>query len=68
MNESQGLRMIGFKASLVANGYSQSEDVEFNKVFSLVVRHSCIHVLLAMVAIFGLELEQLDMKNCFSTW
>jgi hypothetical protein len=31
-----------FKAYLVANGYSQREGVDFNEVFSLVVKHSSI--------------------------
>lgn len=37
----------------------------FNEVFSPVVKHSSIRVLLAMVALFDLELEQLDVKTAF---
>ena len=54
-----------FKACLVAKGYTQKKGVDFNKVFSLVVKHSSIKVLLAMVALFNLELEQLYVKTTF---
>jgi hypothetical protein len=50
---------------LVAKGYSQREDIDFNEVFSLVVKHSSIRVLLSMAALFDLELEQLDVKTTF---
>jgi len=39
--------------------------VNCNEVFSLVVTHSSIRVLLAMIALFELELEQLDVKTTF---
>ena len=54
-----------FKTRLVAKGYTQKEGVDFNKVFSLVVKHSSIRVLLAMVTLFDLELKQLDVKITF---
>ena len=46
-------------------GYAQKEDVNYNKVFSLVVKHTSIRLLLAMVAHFDLELEQLNVKTTF---
>ena len=39
--------------------------MDFNEVFSPVVKHTSIRVLLAMVAHFNLELEQLDVKTAF---
>jgi hypothetical protein len=53
------------KARFVAKGSSQREGMDFNEVFSPIVRHSSIRVLLAMVALFELELEQLDVKTAF---
>uniref|UniRef100_A0A2N9GIC0 Integrase catalytic domain-containing protein n=1 Tax=Fagus sylvatica TaxID=28930 RepID=A0A2N9GIC0_FAGSY len=54
-----------FKARLVAKGYTQKEDIDFNEVFSLIVKHSSIRVMLSMAALFDLELEQLDVKTTF---
>ena len=46
-----------FNTCLVAKGYTQKEGVDFYEVFSPVVKHSSIMVLLVMVALFDLELE-----------
>ncbi|WJZ89462.1 hypothetical protein VitviT2T_008682 [Vitis vinifera] len=60
-----GIEDARFKAHLVAKGYAQKEVVDFNEVFSPVVKHSSIRVLLAMVALFDLESKQLDVKTAF---
>jgi len=57
--EKEGIR---YKARLVAKGFSQKEGVDFNEIFSPMVRHTSIRVLLAIVANQDLELEQLDVK------
>ena len=54
-----------FKVRLVAKGHAQKEGIDYNEVFSLVVKHSSICILLALVAQFDLELVQLDMKTAF---
>jgi ATP-binding cassette subfamily B (MDR/TAP) protein 1 len=54
-----------FKARLVAKGFSQILDIDCNDVFSLVVKHSSIHALFGIVAMYDLELEQLDVKTTF---
>ena len=46
-------------------GFEQREGIDFNEVFSPVVRHTSIRVMLAIVALFDLELEQLDVKTAF---
>jgi hypothetical protein len=54
-----------FKARLVAKGFSQILGIDYNDVFSPVVKHSSIHALLGIVAMHDLELEQLDVKIVF---
>jgi hypothetical protein len=52
-----GVEDARFKGRLVAKGYSQSEGVDFNEIFSPVIKHSSICVLLGIVSLFDLELE-----------
>ena len=49
----------------MAKGYSQREGVDYNEIFSPVVKHTLIRIILAMVARYNLELEQLDVKMTF---
>ncbi|CAM8970182.1 unnamed protein product [Rhodiola kirilowii] len=53
------------KGRLPAKGFTQREGIEFAEIFSPVVKHSAIRVVLSMVAEFDLELEQLDVKTAF---
>ena len=54
-----------FKARLVAKGFSQIPSVDYNDVFSPVVKHSSIRIFFGIVAMRDLELEQLDVKTVF---
>lgn len=56
---------IRFEARLVAHGFTQEEGVDFNEIFSSVVKHTSIRILLALVAYHDWELEQLDVKTTF---
>jgi len=56
---------VRYKARLVAKGYAQREGIDYNEVFSPVVKHSSIQILLALVAQYELKLDQLDVKITF---
>ncbi|KAH9762289.1 hypothetical protein KPL70_000762 [Citrus sinensis] len=60
-----GVEDSRYKARLVARGFTQKEGIDFNEIFSPMVKHSSIRILLAMVALFDLELEQMDVKTAF---
>ncbi|KAH9655417.1 Integrase catalytic domain-containing protein [Citrus sinensis] len=54
-----------YRARLVVKGYAQKEGIDFNEIFSPVVRLTTVRVVLAMCATFDLHLEQLDVKTAF---
>ncbi|KAE8730652.1 putative galacturonosyltransferase 6 [Hibiscus syriacus] len=54
-----------YRARLVVKGYAQKEGIDFNEIFSPVVRLTTVRVLLAMCATLNLHLEQLDVKTAF---
>ena len=56
---------IRFKARLVARGYTPREGIDYIKVFSPVVKHTLIRVLMSIVAQFDWELEQQNVKTTF---
>ena len=63
--EIPGIEKGRYKAMLVAKGFSQKEGVDYNEIFSPVVKHTSIRVILALVASYNLELDQMDVKTAF---
>nr|GEW26134.1 hypothetical protein [Tanacetum cinerariifolium] len=61
----KGVQKPRYKERLVAHGFTQSSCIDYNKVFSLVVRHTSIRVILALTVCKDYELEQLDVKTAF---
>ncbi|PKI56092.1 hypothetical protein CRG98_023524 [Punica granatum] len=54
-----------YKARLVVKGFNQKKGVDFEEIFSPVVKMSSIRVVLALAASLNLEIEQLDVKTAF---
>ncbi|GKC96464.1 retrotransposon protein, putative, ty1-copia subclass, partial [Tanacetum coccineum] len=61
----EGVLKPRYKARLVARGFTQRAGIDYNEVFSPVVRHTSIRVILALTACKDYELEQLDVKTTF---
>nr|GEV45067.1 retrotransposon protein, putative, Ty1-copia subclass [Tanacetum cinerariifolium] len=61
----EGVQKPRYKARLVARGFTQRAGIDYNEVFSLIVRHTSIRVILALTTCKDFELEQLDVKTAF---
>lgn len=53
------------EAKLVAKGFTQREVINFPKVFSFVVRHASIRIILSLVAVNNIHIEHMDVKTAF---
>nr|GEU73696.1 putative retrotransposon [Tanacetum cinerariifolium] len=54
-----------YNARLVDHGFTQRAGIDYNKVFSLVVQHTSIRVILTLTECKDYELEQLDVNTTF---
>ena len=54
-----------YKARLVAKGFRQQEGVDFEEIFSPVVKMTTLWCVLALVAQQDMELVQMDVKMSF---
>jgi hypothetical protein len=54
-----------YKTRLVAKGYSQIPGIDYNDIFSPVVKHSSIRTLFSIITMHDYELEQLVVKTAF---
>ena len=63
MKETSDSANPKFKARLVAKGFRQEYGVDFNEIFSLVVKMTTLCFMLGVVPTEDLELMQLDVKT-----
>lgn len=54
-----------YKARLIAKGFTQKEVIDFNEIYSPVVRYTSIRILLSLVTQFNMESEQLNVTTTF---
>lgn len=58
-------KVVKYKARLVVKGFQQKKGIDFDEIFSPVVKMTSIRIILGMVASMNLELEQMDVKTAF---
>ena len=54
-----------YKARLVVKGYKQKEGLDYFDTYSPVTRITSIRMLIAIAALFNLEIHQMDVKTAF---
>ena len=49
----------------MAKGFNQREGIDYNKIFSPVMKYTTISIMLALAAHFDWETDQIDVKTVF---
>lgn len=60
-----GVERQRFKARVVAKGFTQVQGVDYNEIYSPVVKHTSIRMILSLVAHNNLKLKQMDVQTAF---
>jgi len=63
--QDQDAIVIGNKARLVAQGYTQIEGLDFGETYAPVARLEAIRILLAYACAHNIKLYQMDVKSAF---
>ena len=58
-------RKEAVQGQIVVEGFAQKKGIDFDEIFSLVVKVTSIRTILSLVAVEYLHLEQLDVKMTF---
>ncbi|RDY11816.1 hypothetical protein CR513_03467, partial [Mucuna pruriens] len=54
-----------YKARLVAKEYTQTYGIDYEETFAPVAKMNTVRVIISLVALFGWNLQQYDVKNAF---
>ncbi|RZB63650.1 GDSL esterase/lipase isoform C [Glycine soja] len=54
-----------YKTRLVAKGFTQKEGIDYTETFSPISKKDSLHIILALIAHFDLQLQQVDVKTSF---
>ena len=54
-----------YKARPIAKGFTQNEGINYKETFSSVSKKDSLRIILALVAHFEFELQQMDVKTSF---
>ncbi|GKC56778.1 putative RNA-directed DNA polymerase, partial [Tanacetum coccineum] len=65
LNTEEHTSRSRYKARLVVKGFSQKRGIDFDEIFSPVVKMGSIRVVLGLAASLDLEVEQIDVKIAF---
>lgn len=65
MNQENNSTSLRYKAGLVAKGFGQTYGVNFNDIFSLVVKISSIRTVLSLNATLDFKVKKMDVKISF---
>jgi hypothetical protein len=54
-----------YKTRLVAKGYAQTYDIDYEKTYSPVAKMTIVRAIIVMAIVKGWSLHQMDVKNVF---
>ncbi|KAJ3546984.1 hypothetical protein NMY22_g1838 [Coprinellus aureogranulatus] len=57
--------VVRYKVRIVARGFTQVKGVDFSETFSPVANLESIRIIVALAAMFDLELDQMDVKTAY---
>ncbi|KAL6323545.1 hypothetical protein AAG906_039125 [Vitis piasezkii] len=65
VKQEEHTSQLSYKARLVVKGFNQKKGIDFDEIFSPVVKMSSIRVVLGLAASLDLEIQQMDVKIAF---